>query len=164
MRSSVYVETSVISYLAARPSSDVIVAAHQQLTQQWWDYRYDWDLYASRLVVAEAKRGDAEAAERRVELLKGISHLAITAEVENLVNRLMQAVALPSTAVEDAFHIGLATAHGMDFLLTWNCTHIANATKRGVIERVCVDAGYAMPVICTPEEMLGERNVDRSYR
>ncbi|MHB1360237.1 MAG: type II toxin-antitoxin system VapC family toxin [Rhodocyclaceae bacterium] len=162
MKPLVYLETSVVSYLAARPSRDLIVAAHQQITAQWWDQRENWTLYASRLVVAEAAGGDADAAARRIQLLQGIAHLALTPEAEALVEQLMKVAALPATALEDAFHIGLAIAHGMDFLVTWNCTHIANASKRNLIAKVANSAGYVMPVICTPEELLGENNVDRS--
>lgn len=162
MKSTVYIETSVISYLIARMSRDLVVAGHQQITQEWWEARDDWELYASRLVVAEATRGDPGASSRRLEQLHGIPHLAMTPPVETLVVALIEAAALPEKAVEDAFHIALATVHGMDFLLTWNCKHIANAIKRGIIERVCERAGYAMPVICTPEELLGEKNVERS--
>jgi hypothetical protein len=97
-----------------------------------------------------------------MEKLHGIPHLAMTSQVETLVAALIEAAALPEKAVEDAFHIALAAVHGMDFLLTWNCKHIANAIKRGIIEHVCEIAGYAMPIICTPEELLGDRNVDRS--
>lgn len=162
MKSTVYIETSVISYLAARMSRDLVVAGHQQITQEWWEVRDDWELFSSRLVVAEAMRGDPEAAQRRLGQLQDIPHLAMTTEAETLVTALIKAAALPEKAVEDAFHIALATVHGMDFLLTWNCKHIANAIKRGTIEHVCVTAGFAMPVICTPEELLGEKNVDRS--
>ncbi len=162
MKSTVYIETSVVSYLAARMSRDLVVAGHQQITQEWWDARDDWELYASRLVVVEAMRGDPGASDRRLQHLRGIPHLAMTPQVETLVAALVESAALPEKAVEDTFHIALAAVHGMDFLLTWNCTHIANAIKRGTIERVCETAGYAMPIICTPEELLGERNVDRS--
>ncbi len=160
MKSTVYIETSVISYLSARMSRDLVVAGHQQITQEWWEVRDDWDLYASRLVVVEAMRGDPDASARRLEQLRGIPHLAMVPHVEILVAGLIKAAALPEKAVEDAFHIALASVHGMDFLLTWNCKHIANAIKRGVIEHVCEMAGYAMPVICTPEELLGDKNVD----
>lgn len=162
MKSTVYIETSVVSYLVARMSRDLVVAGHQQITQEWWEVRNDWELYASRLVVAEAMRGDPSASARRLEQLHGIPHLAMTPQVEPLVVALIEAAALPEKAVEDAFHIALAAVHGMDFLLTWNCKHIANAIKRGIIERVCEMAGYAMPIICTQEELLGEKNVDRS--
>lgn len=162
MKSTVYIETSVISYLIARMSRGLVVAGHQQITQEWWEARDDWELYASRLVVAEATRGDPGTSSRRLEQLHGIPHLAMTPPVETLVVALIEAAALPGKAVEDAFHIALATVHGMDFLLTWNRKHIANAIKRGIIERVCERAGYAMPVICTPEELLGERNAERS--
>lgn len=160
MKPLVYLETSVVSYLAARPSRDLIVAAHQQITQQWWDQKGSWTLYTSRLVVTEASGGDIDAAAKRIELLQGVPQLALTSDVEMLVEQLMKFAALPATALEDAFHIGLAIAHGMDFLVTWNCTHIANATKRNLISKIAGNAGYVMPVICTPEELLGENHVD----
>jgi hypothetical protein len=151
---SIYVETSVISYLAARPSRDLIVAAHQQLTDAWWSTRHGYALYVSRLVEMEAARGDAQAASLRLNLLQGIEQLALTAEVDRLAQALLQAAALPPQALEDTVHVALATVHAMDYLLTWNCKHIANATKRHVIEQVCSAQGWQAPVICTPEQLL----------
>jgi hypothetical protein len=157
----VYIETSVISYLAARLSRDVVVVGHQQITQEWWDVRKEWELYVSSLVHSEAKSGDIEAATRRVALLENIPPLELTTAVYNLANQLVVGAALPAKAKEDAFHIAIATVHGMDYLLTWNCKHIANATMRSKIFSICEKAGYQPPVICTPEELLGDHNVER---
>ena len=162
MMKSVYIETSVISYLAARLSRDVVVVGHQQITEEWWDVREEWELYVSALVHGEVKSGDIEAAKRRMVLLANIPPLELTDAVYDLANRLVVGAALPAKAMEDAFHIAIATAHGMDYLLTWNCKHIANATLRSRIFSICEKAGYQPPVICTPEELLGDRNVERS--
>ena len=160
MKSRVYIETSVISYLAARPSRDLIVAAHQQISHEWWSIRHEWELSISALVIEEAKAGDADAAKRRLHRLEGIPVLHMTDRALDLSMRLIAEAAFPETAKEDAVHIALAAAHGRDYLLTWNCKHIANATKRPLIERICESADCAPPIICTPEELLGDRNVD----
>ncbi|MDX8399784.1 MAG: type II toxin-antitoxin system VapC family toxin [Gallionellaceae bacterium] len=115
----------------------------------------------SALVHSEAKLGDIEAAKRRIALLEGILPLELTSEVYELANRLVVGSALPAKAKEDSFHIAIATVHGMDFLLTWNCKHIANATMRSKILSICEKAGYQPSVICTPEELLGDHNVER---
>lgn len=160
MKPTVYLETSVISYLAARPSRDLIVAAHQQISQTWWETRNDWDLAVSVLVVAEARSGDTAAAARRLAVLDGLPLLTLNDAATNLAERLLNAAALPASANEDALHVALATVHGTDYLLTWNCKHIANAEKRPVIEAVCLSSGYRPPIICTPEELLGDRYVE----
>ena len=160
MKSRVYVETSVISYLAARPSRDLIVAAHQQISHEWWSVRHEWELSISALVISESSAGDADAAKRRLELLDGLPTLHLTNDALELAQRLLASAALPEKAKEDALHIALAAVHGTDYLLTWNCKHIANAGKRPLIETVCETAGYRPPVICTPEELLGDHYVD----
>jgi hypothetical protein len=160
MKQSVYLETSLISYLAARPSRDLIVAGHQQISQEWWDLRQDWDLSISALVVAEARSGDDEAARRRLDLLEGLPILHVSDDAIDLAERLVAGAALPEKAKEDALHIAVAAVHGIQYLLTWNCKHIANASKRPAIEALCRASGYEPPVICTPEELLGERYVD----
>ena len=160
MKQSVYLETFLISYLAARPSRDLIVAGHQQISQEWWDLRQDWDLSISALVIAEARSGDEEAARRRLGLLEGLPVLHVSDDAIDLAERLVAGAALPEKAKEDALHIAVAAVHGIDYLLTWNCKHIANARKRSLIEALCRASGYEPPVICTPEELLGERYVD----
>jgi predicted nucleic acid-binding protein len=156
VKSKVYVETTVVSYLTARESRDPIGVAHQALTRRWWKRRKRFDLYCSQVVVREAAAGDAEAAQRRSTALKGVPSLEINDRVKELAAALAKAAALPRKATEDAIHIALATVHGMDYLLTWNCTHIANAEIRNVVAAVAFDHGYGVPVICTPEELMGE--------
>jgi hypothetical protein len=157
MKLKVYIETSVISYLTARPSRDLITAAHQQLTIDWWeDRRADFDLYVSQLVIREASAGDENAASRRLEIIKPMPLLELNEEALALARSLLEDGPLPAKASEDALHIAIAAVHGMDFLLTWNCKHIANAEMRGLIEGVCRSKGYEPPITCTPEELLGE--------
>ncbi|HAM59572.1 MAG TPA: DNA-binding protein [Candidatus Rokubacteria bacterium] len=159
MRSAVYVETSIISYLAARPSRDLIVAARQQVTHTWWrDRRPLFDLYVSQVVLDEVRAGDPEAAERRVALLAGLPVLDITPEVAEVAAALIARVPLPPRAGADAAHIAVAAYHGIDFLLTWNSAHIANAELRPRVEQVCRESGYRPPGLCTPDELMGEDN------
>jgi predicted nucleic acid-binding protein len=157
MRSKLYVETSVISYLTARPSRDVIALGHQQLTREWWEQACrEFEMYASRLVVAEAQLGDAVAAAARLAILEPITLLAETAACCALAGKLLAAGALPSKAASDALHIGVAAVHGMDYLVTWNCKHIANARMLRFVTETCRAAGFDAPVICTPEELAEE--------
>jgi predicted nucleic acid-binding protein len=146
----------VPSYLTAWPSRDLIRASHQQITREWWQTRRDhFDIYISQLVLDEAGAGDAEAARERLEALQPCPLLDITSDVEVLAKALMDSLALPPKAVTDAAHIAIAALHGMEFLLTWNCTHIANAELAAAIEQVCRERGFNCPVICTPEELMG---------
>ncbi|MCK6556641.1 type II toxin-antitoxin system VapC family toxin [Candidatus Binatia bacterium] len=145
-----------MSYLTARKSLDPIAVAHQAVTRRWWRRRKRFDLYCSQVVVSEAGEGDAQAARRRMAALKGVPSLETSDAVKGLAAALVKAAALPKKATEDALHIALATVHGMDYLLTWNCTHIANAEIRNVVAAVAYDHGYGIPVICTPEELMGE--------
>lgn len=152
-----YIETTVVSYLAARPSRDLRLAAHQQLTLEWWDQRrISFEIFISQLVIQEAGAGDAGAASRRMAFLVGVPLLDLTEPSVGLAERLLVEGAVPLGSEEDALHIALAACHGMDYLLTWNFKHIANATMRSRIEVACVRAGYAFPVICSPEELLEE--------
>jgi len=151
----VYLETTVISYLAARPSRDLRVAAHQQATSEWWTRkRQEFDLFVSQIVVEEVAAGDPDAAALRLRYVEGINLLNLTEAGLALAEKLLADGSVPMEAEEDALHIAVAAVHGMDYLLTWNCRHIANATMRSRIEATCSDAGYGAPVICTPEELL----------
>ena len=157
MRPKVYLETSVISYLAGRPSRDVIIGARQQLTQEWWDHgRSSFELFVSESVIREISAGDTNAAVQRLQLIQGIPLVAVTSNVVVIVKALMSSKAMPQKAAEDALHIALAATNGLDYLLTWNCKHIANATIRTTIDRILREHNYQPPVICTPEELLGE--------
>jgi hypothetical protein len=153
----VYLETSIIGHLASRPSRDLITAAHQQITHDWWHrHRSDFDLYVSAPVLRESRAGDAEAAKEREAFLEGIKELEANDEAAALADELVRQHLLPPKAEADASHIALAVVHHMDYLLTWNCRHIANASLRASVEATCRAAGYQPPIICTPEELLEE--------
>ena len=150
----VYVETTVISYLTAWRSPQLVMAAHQEMTRQWWDdERHHFELYVSEAVIEEAAAGDREAAQRRLDAIRGIAELQITDEVRDLAKALIEYGQVPKKATLDALHIAIATVNGMDFLLTWNCRHIANATLQKSIRAICEDSGYSLPVLCTPHEL-----------
>lgn len=143
MKQLVYIETSVISYLTAWPSRDLIVAANQQVTHDWWrNRRADFELCVSQVVVDEATRGDADAAKARLDALAGISLLRIGDEAQRLADALVERKALPAEASEDALHIAMAAVGGADYLLTWNFGNIANAAMNKQIRTVCRDCGY----------------------
>jgi hypothetical protein len=152
----VYVETSILSYLTALPSRDVVQLARQQLTLDWWTRRGDFELFVSDPVLAEASRGDPNAAARRLEAAAGIPILRGTEQAEALTGALLKNSAMPAKAFVDAAHVAIAAAHGLGFLLTWNCAHIANAVMRPRIEAVCRGNGFQPPVICTPDELLAQ--------
>ena len=153
MAARVYLETTIVSYLVAVPSADLIQAAHQQATRNWWAGRNRFELFVSA-VVTEAGRGAPDAAARRMEALRGIPNLQFGPAVGALARRLMQRGTLPPKARLDAAHVAVAAVNGMDYLLTWNLRHLANAALRGKIEGVCRDAGTVPPIICTPEELM----------
>ena len=157
MKPRVYMETTIPSYLTAWPSQEVVTAGHQQTTRDWWTTRRDnFDLFVPQFVIDEASLGDSDAAARRLEALANLSLLEPGDDVYQLADKLVKEVPLPAKAAADSLHIAVATVNGMDYLLTWNCTHIANAELRARIEKVCRDAGYEPPVICTPEELMKE--------
>ena len=152
-----YIETTIPSYLTARPSRDIVQAARQQLTREWWDVeRRNYDLCISQIVLDEAAAGDAEAAQRRMAVIDTLPLLDLTFEVDGLAETIMQSGLLPVSASRDAVHIAVTAVHQVHFLLTWNCRHIANATIFRDLQHVIMSAGYDMPVICTPEELLGD--------
>ena len=155
-KKKVYIETSVVSYLTARPSSDLLAAAWQKVTVDWWDrQRHRFDLFASDIVIEEAGRGGREAAERRLEALSGIPLLAITEEVVLFSETLVEKGAVPRKAIGDSLHIAVTAVHGVDYLLTWNTRHIDNAETKPIIRRICVENNYGYPEICTPQELMG---------
>jgi len=153
VKPKVYIETSVISYLAAWRCSDLVMAANQETTKEWWDHKEQFDLYVSALVIQEASAGDPNAAKRRLEKLEGIPEINVTQEIEFFASELLEKIPLPQKAKLDALHIAIATIGGMDYLLTWNCSHIANAILRPKIEGLCREFGYEPPTICTPQEL-----------
>lgn len=154
MKPKVYLETTIASYLTAWSSRDLIKVAHQQITREWWQERRRFALYISQLVLREASGGDPEAAKLRIEALNDIPVLALTLEASELAQQLVRHGPLPEKAIADALHIGVATVNGMDYVLTWNCAHIANAAIRYRIETICRVNGYQPPILCTPEELM----------
>ena len=158
---TVYVETSVISYLASLPSRDLRVAAWQQITTQWWEQeKSKYELFTSELVLAEAAAGDPSAAQKRIDKLNGIPYLNVSDEAKVLAARLIADGGMPAHAEADALHVATASVHAIDYLLTWNCRHIDNATTKPVVRSICAVAGYACPEICTPLELLSEEIED----
>jgi len=152
---SVYLESSVVSYLAARPSRDLVVAGNQQVTRDWWETRRgECELFVSEVVVAECAAGDPAAASERGVFLADLPVLATTDEAEALAEALLSAMALPQKAALDALHIGMAAANGIDILLTWNCAHIANPFMQPQINATCVEFGVIPPTICTPLQLV----------
>lgn len=156
MKPKVYVETSVVSYLTAWPSGDLIIAARQKITRDWWrDAPSNYDLVASERVVSEASVGDVDAIQDRLAALQSLPLLTVDKSAESLAKKLMKKGAVPTSEPEDALHIALAAVNGIEYLVTWNFKHIANPTMRLIINNVCTGANYDPPTICTPEE-LGE--------
>lgn len=157
MKPKVYIETTIISYLIAKPSRDLLVAAHQQVTREWWERRRPrFDLFASKLVLDEAGAGDAEAADERLRELTGVRLLGITRDAVALAEALVRGGALPKKAQADGLHIAVTAIHRMTYLLTWNCRHLANAEARPALTSICASRGYDLPLICTPEELMGD--------
>lgn len=156
---TVYIETSILSYLTARPARDLLAAAWQNATSGWWEtQRSRFELYTSQVVVEEANEGDADAAKRRLAALEGIPHLTMPDGVTELAESLLAEGALPQKAADDALRVAVAAYHGVDYLLTWNCRHIDNAEKKPLIRSVCAVSGYTCPEICTPLELMGDED------
>jgi hypothetical protein len=157
MKPRLYIETTVPSYLTSKPSRDLVVAGHQQVTRDWWETRsHAFELYVSQLVVDEASAGDPGAAFVRLKAIQGIPLLDLLPEVSKLATSILDSGSIPRKAATDAAHVAIAAVHGMDFLVTWNCVHIANARIARALARICRQHGHECPVICTPEELLGE--------
>ena len=150
----VYLETSFVSYLVARRSRDLIMSARQQLTIDWWENeRSNYELYISEMVLREARDGDPDEVAKRLNAVAGLPLVDLTDEIAQLADQLLSRGILPTKAARDAVHIAAATFHRMNYLLTWNFKHIANAHVRKMVDRVFQTAGYETPVICTVEEM-----------
>jgi predicted nucleic acid-binding protein len=159
MKQRVYVETSIFSYLTSKPSRNILAAAWQSLTVEWWERRRsDFDLFISELVREEAVGGDTQAAARRIAAMNGIPLLKITDEVVSLAKTLLDPGPLPQKATADALHLSLASIHKMDYLLTWNCRHLDNAEIKPKVRRLLAQKGLSIPEICTPQELIGDEN------
>jgi hypothetical protein len=154
---TVYVETTLISYLVGRPSRDLLVAAHQQATEEWWTTRRgEFECCISQVVIDEASAGDPTEVQKRLAIISGLPALEITEDAESLTQTILAEGVFPPRAIRDAAHVAVATVHAVDYLLTWNCRHLANAQIARRIALVCERLGYRMPTICTPEELMGD--------
>ena len=155
MALTIYIETSVISYLVARTSRNARVASNPELTREWWQNRRGkFDLYASAVVVGEAQRGDPNLAAARLEIVRGLRLVQVTREALDLAAALIDGSGVPKKANEDALHIAIAATNGLDYLLTWNCAHIANAVTIPLVNTICRRHGFEPPLIYTPQELM----------
>jgi predicted nucleic acid-binding protein len=158
-KATVYLETTIPSFLTARPSNDLILAGQQQLTLRWWNSRKrHYSEFISELVIEEAGRGDSQAARKRMDVIKKLPVLEIDDATIKLGARILKSGVIPKKAAADAGHIAVAARHGIDYLLTWNCKHIANAEIIRRLDQVIRDHGYLAPTICTPTELFGGHN------
>lgn len=155
MRPRIYVETSVVSYLTARPSRDLVTAARQALTRDWWERAPDrWDLAISALVIEEAARGDPTAAENRLRALRDLSSLDIGTDARDLAATLVESGIVPASEPEDALHVAIATVSKMDYLVTWNFAHLAGPDAKQRLLDGLRTLGHSPPLLTTPEELL----------
>jgi hypothetical protein len=153
---SVYVETTVISYFVSRPSRDILVAAHQQVTNEWWETRrQNFECFISQVVIDEIQADDPQVAKKRLHKVIDFLVLEATLDAEHLTHEIIAAGMIPQKSFGDAAHIAIAAVNEMNFLLTWNCRHLANAQIIRKISYICNKNGFSMPVICTPEELMG---------
>jgi hypothetical protein len=147
-------ETTILSFATGRVSGNLITAAKQQFTQMWLDgFPKQYDCFVSELVISEAMQGDPDAAVRRHQRLLEFAVLSIDLEAQSLAAELVRRHSIPVQARTDALHVAIATVNEMDYLVTWNCTHINNAAMRPRIEQCCSLLGYHCPIICTPMEL-----------
>lgn len=150
-----YIETTIISYLTAKPSRDLIIAAHQQITSDWWaKVRPEVDCYVSPFVIDEASRGDDQYARKRLEAIEDFSVLEVDLEIENLAEQYFSALNIPDKAKIDAFHLAIAAWHRMDYVLSWNCKHIASGRVQKMLQETNARIGVFTPIVCTPEELM----------
>ena len=155
MSETVYIETSIVGYLTARSTKNLIHAANIEVTKDWWKLcRSAFRLYVSQVVLDEVMEGDIEMAVKRSEVLKGLPLLKLSQAAQELARQFLATSNLPPKAADDAVHIA-ATVHGMDYLLTWNCKHIANAQIQKKLSEICLNFGYELPTICTHYELTG---------
>jgi hypothetical protein len=152
----IYIESTIPSYVVARPARDLLQAARQQLTRDWWDLkRAVHELFTSHVVLDEIGSSEAAMASQRIELMAKITLLDLTDEANALTKQILGSGLLPATADRDAAHIALATVHEMDILLSWNCRHIANAAIQARLRKLADTSGFTLPVLCTPDELMG---------
>ena len=155
MKNTVYIETTIPSYLISKLSRDIFVLSHQEITKNWWNnHRKEYSLFTSKIVVEEILRGDPELSKKRKSLLSGIPVLDVTEKIENLAKNYFEFLGIPKKSILDSFHLAIAVYNEIDFLLTWNCKHLANAYTRRKLADYNIKFGYKIPDICTPEELI----------
>jgi predicted nucleic acid-binding protein len=155
MKESIYLETTVVSYYTSKLSRDVVILAHQQITREWWPRAVTrFDVLISEIVIEEASLGDPEAAKRRLEELKDFPLLELSDRVREIAEIYMEALAIPERVFGDAIHLAVASVYDVDYLVTWNCAHIANAELIKKLMKVNESLGIHSPIICTPEELM----------
>ncbi|KOR29627.1 hypothetical protein TI03_01865 [Achromatium sp. WMS1] len=155
---SVYIESSIISYITARPSRDMVTAARQNITIEWWEnYQDQLEIFVSELELEEIGCGDLIAANRRLEIVQNVPVLMINHDAIAIAQALTNEKAVPESSKEDALHIGIAASQEVDFLLTWNFKHINNANNRTKIANILTKLNYSSPIICSPEELINDR-------
>lgn len=150
----VYVESSTISYLTSRPTQNIVIAAKQKLTHDWWNQRGKYELFISETVIEEITKGDLKAAEARLHIIDEFTILPLTETVDILTDALLESQAMPKKAKLDASHIAHAAIHDMNFLITWNQKHIATEKNRKMIEAIIEAFGFRTPRLFTPETHL----------
>ncbi|HQZ66529.1 MAG TPA: type II toxin-antitoxin system VapC family toxin [Planctomycetaceae bacterium] len=154
---TVYVESSIISFLRARPSGHVISAARQLITRRWWDEeRGNYQLVISQYVIDEISKGNQDRVRERLDAIVDIPVVELPDDIANLAEEMISAALLPPKARVDALHICVASIQRLDYLLTWNCTHIANARILPRVEAFLSERGHLLPLVCTPEELLDD--------
>jgi predicted nucleic acid-binding protein len=155
MKESIYLETTVVSYYTSKPSRDIIVLAHQEITRQWWPMAMKrYDVFISEIVVEEASYGDTEASKRRLRELKDFPHLELNNKIEEIAQVYMDKLDIPEKSFRDATHIAVASVHNIDYLVTWNCAHLANGEIIKKLMKINESFGIYTPIICTPEELM----------
>jgi Rad3-related DNA helicase len=155
MKPSIYIETTVVSYLTARLSKDLIVAAHQQITHEWWENSLKhFSPYISPVVLDEASKGDKEAAQLRLEKIKNFTILKINNDINQIAETYYSSLPIPEKARADTYHLAIASWYNIDFLVTWNCSHLANGFIIRELKKINLDLGVKTPEICTPEELM----------
>ncbi len=154
----IYIETSVVSYLTARPSKNIVIAGHQVITREFWDNLNLKNVFISELVLEEASKGDENAAKARMKELEDIKELEIDIECQKLAEILVEKNVVPKEFPEDALHIAIAAVHKIEVIATWNFKHINNPVTRIKIRKVIEEQGYISPEMCSPEEFIGEND------
>ncbi|MGA2059073.1 MAG: type II toxin-antitoxin system VapC family toxin [Thermoguttaceae bacterium] len=152
---TIYLETTIVSYLTSRPHRDIVIAAQQEITRQWWENeKQRYHCVISPYVFEEALAGDTQAADKRIQVLKDIEILPLFPEIELLAEKIGSALRIPATARMDAFHLACVVFHEIDYLLTWNCAHLANGPRLKQLARFLQSESLWQPLVCTPNEMI----------